>query len=421
MIGAYVTLKQTIGTMMKIYDSIDNGTIGSEIKDGLNTATNRDIVLYQARGSMVRLLSTFIIEPTIVISKNLREEEIAEKLAEINVDIFTSFYLQVFNTLTNVYNFDVNTAFDLLSSRGNVLRGPNDKFNWGLEEFDETLNILPIKQKTFDYLASVEAMTKDELTKTIYDSAKKGSKDGAKEAQKEIDNKEIIYKPKGIALDNKSISLPTMIQKEIEVTQKVSKGGNTFDITVPILIKATVIYSDFSNIETMISTNNRDKKFANRLDEYRSGMISLKDLVFATDLINEYKANKLKDKDRLIDFMESRATSANMKKVSQRGATGFNKYYGILIVSKNQMTIIEQKLGGSITKPRYREMLMEQTKSLLINVIDTDWERVSINIKDLAGTTDLSYKVINNKKGSNNSSDLADIFKAMSSNKVPSF
>ena len=421
MIGAYVTLKQTIGTMMKIYDSIDNGTIGNEIKDGLNTATNRDIVLYQARGSMVRLLSTFIIEPTIVISKNLREEEITEKLAEINVDVFTSFYLQVFNTLTNVYNFDTSTAFDLLSSKGSVIKGPANKFNWGIEEFDETLNILPIKQKTFDYLASVEAMTKDDLTKMIYDSAKKGSKDGAKEAQKENDNKRVDFLPKGNAVDSKAISLPTMIQKEVEINQKIIRNGNTYEVTIPVLIKATVIYSDFSNIENMISTNNRDKKFASRLDEYRSGMISLKDLVFATDLINEYKANKLKDRDKLIDFMENRATSANMKTIANRGATGFNKYYGILIVSKNQMTIIEQKLGGSITKPRYREMLMEQTKSLLINVVDTDWERVSINIKDLTGTTDLSYKVISNKKGNNNSSDLADIFKAMSSNKVPSF
>ena len=420
MIGAYATLKQTVGTMMKIYDSIDNGTIGSDIKDKMNNTTNRDVILYQARGSMVRLLSTFIIEPTIVISKNLREEEITEKLAEINVDVFTSFYLQVFNTLTNVYGYDNQFAFDMLSSKGHMVRGAINKFDFGIEEFDDTLNILPIKQKTFDYLASMEAMTKDDLTKTIYDSSKKGAKDGAKEAQKEIDNKTTNFFPKGTAIDNKSISLPTMIHKEIEINQKISKGGNTFEVVIPVVIKATVIYSDFSNIETMISTNNRDKKFANRLDEYRSGMISLKDLVFATDLINEYKANKLKDRDRLIDFMENRATSANMKTIANRGATGFNKYYGILIVSKNQMSIIEQKLGGSITKPRYREMLMEQTKSLLINVIDTDWERVSINIKDLTGTTDLSYKVINNKKGSNNSSDLADIFKAMSSNKVPS-
>ena len=101
--------------------------------------------------------------------------------------------------------------------------------------------------------------------------------------------------------------------------------------------------------------------------------------------------------------------------------TKHNKYYGILIVSKNQMTIIEQKLGGTIDKPRYREMLMLQTKSLLINVVDTDWERVAMNIKDLKGTTDLSYKVINSKKGSTNSNDLADIFKAISTNKPPVF
>ena len=170
----------------------------------------------------------------------------------------------------------------------------------------------------------------------------------------------------------------------------------------------------------MIATNDREKSFSSRLDEYRAGMISAGDLIFADDLVQTYKKNKLKDKDDLINYMESRATSAN-KRVIKAGHIGFSKYYGALLVSKNQMAIIENKLGGSITKPKYKEMLMEQTKSLLINVIDTDWERVEIHTKDLKGTSDISYKVINKKKGGTDSSDLTDIFKAMTSNKPPVF
>lgn len=418
MVGAFFTLKQTLSTLVDIYGKIEDGSIKDHVK-------NRDIALYQARGSIVRLLSTFIIEPTIVISKNLREEEIIEKLSEINVDVFTSFYLQAFNVLTNVYKFDVSTAFDVLSSKGSLMRDPGNSMRFGIEDFGDDLNILPIKKKSLDYLVSMEATAQQQaqqnaIKKVIDATAKRTAEHMSK--NKPVENKSGSTLPKAGIKDVKSVTLPTLIQKEVEITQKItSSNGITTDIVIPILIKATVIYSDFSNIETMISTNDKNKSFGNRLDTYRSGMISMKDLIFADDLIKEYKNNKLKDKDNLIDFMESRATIANKKAVSNKGAVGLNKYYGILIVSKNQMTIIEQKLGGTIDKPRYREMLMLQTKSLLINVVDTDWERVAMNIKDLKGTTDLSYKVINSKKGSTNSNDLADIFKAISTNKPPVF
>lgn len=417
MLGAFFTLKQTIGTLVDIYGKIENGTIKDHVK-------NRDLALYQANGSIVRLLSTFIIEPTIVISKNLREEEITEKLAEINVDIFTSFYLQAFNVLTNVYKFDTSTAFDVLSSKGGLMANPNASLKFSIEDFDETtLNILPIKKKSMDYLLSMEAKKPATIQDLVTQTAQQTAKATVDAMGKDTNNKNKveISNPRAVGRDSKSVSLPTMIQKEVEITQKITINGSTTEVVIPILIKATVIYSDFSNIETMISANDREKTFANRLDEYRSGMISMKDLIFADDLIKEYKNNKLKDKDNLIDYMESRASNANKKAIANKGAIGLNKYYGVLIVNKNQMSIIEQKLGGSIDKPRYREMLMDQTKSLLINVVDSDWERVFINIKDLKGTTDLSYKTISNKKGGNNSADLADIFKAISSNKPPVF
>ncbi len=402
MIGSFMTLAQTLGVVGGILGKIEKG---EDI-----TPSNKEVALYAAQGSMIRLLSSFIIEPTIVISRNLREEEITEKLAEINLDIFASFYIQVFNILTNVYGIKDETAFDVLSSSGSLPVNGNNKFSMmSLEDFQDTINILPIKNNSKEYL-SIE------------------SRKDAKKTEKH--NIKLIP---GKGKETLPI-LPTLIQKEIEITKTVKSDtikrtgpdGNETEhvmdkeIVIPVLIKATVIYSDFKDIETMISTNDRDKSFSSRLDEYRSGMISMKDLIFADDLISLYKNNKIKDKDDLINHMESRATAANKKLLSTK-AIGMNKFYGILIVSKSQLSIIESNLGGKITKPRYKEMLMQQTKSLLINVVDTDWERVEVFTKDLKGTSDLSYKAIKGKKGSNDSSDLAEVFKSISSNRAPAF
>jgi len=424
MLGTYMSLKQTLLSFNKVLDKVEQAGSG-DIDISRNEA-----MLYSTKGSMIKLLSTFIIEPTIVISRDLREEEVTEKLAEINLDIFASFYIQAFNVMTNVYGMSQHTAFDVLSSKGGLpIRANGGKS--AFEEMDmisfEDNDFLPISLEQRGNRrrpVNKNANNKYQQAKNFMNKVN-GRLNKLEKTPKE--NKEMkLVSPSARINEGKGVIVPTLMQKSIDITFTVNsedkKSGKKFtrDIIVPVLIKATVIYSDFSNIETMVDTNGRDKKFSSRLDEYRAGMISLGDLIFADDLIKEYKNNKFKDKDDLIGYMESRATTAN-KKLLTKGAIGFGKYYSILIINKRQLAIIENKLGGKIDKPRYKEMLAEQTKSLLINVVDTDWERVTVYTKDLRGTSDLSFKVIKKRKGDGNSNELAEVFKAISSNKPPVF
>jgi len=380
MLGTYITMKQGLSTVAKILGKIDDAA------DGTLEISKSEALLFSAKGSMIKMLSTFIIEPTIIISKDLREEEITEKLAEINLDVFASFYMQAFNVMVNVYGMDQQTAFDVLSSKSGLPPSAQYATN-SFEGMDalslEGIKILPISMESKNHNHS--------------------------KVQRASIN------------EGKGLIIPSLMQKTIDITLSVKNSSDkTVDIVIPVLIKATVIYSGFSDIEVMVNANGKDKRFLNRLDEYRAGLVSIGDMIFADDLVKEYKKNRFKDKDDLILYMETRASDAN-KKLLTNGAVGFSKFYGVLIVNKRQMSILENKLGGKISKPKYKEMLMDQTKSLLINVVDTDWERVSMYTKDIQGTSDMSYKIIKKRKGDSNSSELAEVFKALTSNKPPVF
>lgn len=410
MVGTFMSLKQTMSTVGGVLDKVENAA-GGDIK-----IKNNEMALLTANGSIIRLLSTFVIEPTIVVSREMRNEDIVEKLIETNVDIFASFYVQAFTVLTNIYGHNSSVAFDILSSKGNMPKASNNNKKAFEELSLESMSILPIKDKTKNYLSLEQHRGK--------------KPNGGKNS---VDRKVGSIGKMAVVKDNGTI-IPSVIQKNIDLTISINKvvtstnkqgeskdiENGTREIVVPILIKANLIYSDFNNIEVMISTNDKDKHFGSRLDEYKAGLTSLQNLIFAGDLIKEYKKNKFKDKDSLIDYMENRSTAAN-KKLLSRGAIGFAKFYGVLIVTKRQMSMIENKLGGSIDKPKYKEMLMDQTKSLLVNSVDTDWERVSIYTKDLKGTSDVSYKVLSKRKGDKDTSELAEIFKALTANKPPVF
>ena len=169
----------------------------------------------------------------------------------------------------------------------------------------------------------------------------------------------------------------------------------------------------------MLKPNDRTKKFGYRLDEYKSGAISLRELIFCGDLIKSYKNNKLKDKDGLISIIKQREESANSKLISTREMVGFEKYYNMLIVTADEKILLSKHVGGDILNEKYKQELMTQAHALTLSVIDPDYERVYILTKDIRGRSDVTFKAIARK--SNKESDATDIMKAILANRPPVF
>jgi len=361
---------------IKAYDN------GEDMKKHLNDNKNK-INVALSGGSMIKFLNKFIVEPTAIISDSLKNEEVTEKVLELEADMFASFYMQVFDIMTNLHGLEGTMAIDLLSTNNSIFKAANSY-------------VLNHEDIEIDYVG--ELFKSDKLP-TLSTEAK----DRTGRSTSVVDND--LYK-----------TIPGAIQRELNLTLRVVKDGNSYTITVPVLIKLNVVYTPISNIMTVLDTHSKDNDFWERVDEYRAGSITLTDLLFASDLIKKYKKNKLKDKDSLLEIIDSKRSSSNITAATS-GAAGFERYYNMLIISEEDKILIEKALRGKLNKDKYKEDLLERFSSLMVTVIDRDYERVAIFIKDLHGYTDVSYKSLTKRKASTN--DYSEIFKALLSGRPP--
>lgn len=408
---------------------------------------NKGFIPMRTNGSITKLLKSFIVEPIAVVDSSLRTEENIDKILELNADIFSGYYTQAFDVLVKVYGIDHKTVLSLLST---------DNISLGLEEMntldqllDDGCEILSIEanyhQKTPDEIEEEEeikagvrekykkiednrrnnAKFREELLKNstrqeeeerkrknnLEDDKRKRS-DNMKEANI---NRQIDYKGRAVSNieDDKNIS--SIIQKKINIEILLNNGGITHTMVIPMLVKLNVKFISPKHILEVVDSKNSDKSFGYRLDEYKSGAISLSDLVFGNDLIKKYRENQLDDHNELMDIINFKTANANSKIVTQTGI-GYEKYFNLLVVSTSTKASIERAVRGKISKTKYKEKVLESTNALMMTVVDEDYERVIIYTKDIDGVSDITFKALS--KGTKDSG-MNDIFKALVGNRPP--
>lgn len=231
----------------------------------------------------------------------------------------------------------------------------------------------------------------------------------------------VDYKNSKVA-DTAADNLYAIQHRELSIKVNIvnTKDGveSKHDIILPISVKTHIIATDIQNIINMLKPNDRTKSFGYRLDEYRSGSISLKELLFCGDLITQYKKNKLSDKDGLLNIIKQREESSNAKVLRQpdKLIQGFEKFYNMLIVTADEKILLNKHIGGDILNERYKQELLTEARALTISILDDDYERLYVLTKDIRGKSEASYKSIAKKKD-NGVSD--EMFKALLANRPP--
>ena len=219
--------------------------------------------------------------------------------------------------------------------------------------------------------------------------------------------------------DDDNLAMSTIFKTfEITITQTTVDGKKLPTLVIPITIKTYVIYTKVEQILNMVEPQDMKKSFLYRLDEYKSGAIKFRDLIFAGDLIKSYKKNKLKDKDNLLQLMSNRnMTSAN--KAIKVGKEGFEKFYNMIILTADEVPLFKRPVGGDIEKPNYKEKFLNMVRGLSFTIVDLDYERISVHIKDLTGKSDISFNGLKRKKDGD--FQLTDFLKTMMNNNHPVF
>ena len=443
-------------SLAKILTIIKNGNPDDikQMKDDIAKAVH----YAKIDGSITKLLGNFIVEPVVIISKDARKSEIADKIINLNTDIFASFYLQAFNVLMNMYGFDPTMTVNLLSSNSPSIpatvfgKAIDVGINWVANEdfkdyYGDLLNNKYLTVSTESVLKN--SMSRKRSTADIEETEKeilKDSKFNYKNDKTEALAGETLYfintRELNITIDGTMVDISNNYTKnnleedsyagssdpryhDVANTRINNTESNTkrssrehFTFSIPITIKTHIIVTPMDSILNMLKPNDRTKKFGYRLDEWKSGAISLKDLIFCGDLIDKYKKNKLKDKDGLLSIIKTREESANAKALSGN-MVGFEKFYNMLIVTADEKVLLNKHLAGNIDNEKYKQELLTEAHALTVSILDEDYERAYILTKDIRGRSDVTYKSL--LKKSDKSTDAADIVKALMMNKAPAF
>jgi len=442
---------EALSVVTEIFDKTNEGVSGKEL---IKVLGSRELSMIKSDGSMLKLLGNYIVEPVCVVTKDLKENEITDKLIGLHSDMFTGFYMQTLDVLRYMYGMSDADAITVTGTdNGGVgkvmLKGAEvalesmerdyfgevlkDDFVISTESYnpynDETIDI---NERKFRYQRSQDSFKNEKLERDRGDrleeriarnkqhEEKRLDGDADREQRDRLSRVRDRQKPASeISQGRKDLLIPNALQRTVDITVVRRSGdGSILTVVIPVTIKTQLIYTTEDNIINSMSPNSDDKSFMARLDDVKASAVSYWDFLVASDLVKKYKHNKLKDKDELLKLMQSRKLSANSK-VVDHGVIGFEKYYIMFIVSKDASIKLENFIKGKLKSNRHKEAFLTQSFGLSIAVVDEDYERIKLYLKDLKGSTDLTFKSIIKKD--KNDTNMDELVKALIAGRPPVF
>jgi nitrogen regulatory protein PII-like uncharacterized protein len=214
--------------------------------------------------------------------------------------------------------------------------------------------------------------------------------------------------------DVNKLAEATMGMYDVSITYRRPGSVEPQVIVIPVIIIPVIIFTDVKELIDSLVLEDKDASFRERLDQYRAGVISLKDLIFATDLVKKYKEKKLKNKNdvaKLIKEINSVNNITGLISGRMKFSTNFNMY----IFDINEKPLIDDAIGGDVYKFKYRRALADKLRAFSFTFVDNDKERIVYMLDDIMSPSVLTFKMLKNQKDA----EINDVFKNLLLNKPP--
>ena len=211
------------------------------------------------------------------------------------------------------------------------------------------------------------------------------------------------------------------VGKVMKVTFKVpGDGKDGGEVSIPVVVKLDTMVLP-SDVMSRIVGNNADSiKFGSRFKEALSGRIGfVKDFILCSDLIKAQKGTMIKDPTGFYSNLIQRVNNSRVYSLLS-GNISMNGISSIYVISEEEEEKVQRLIGGTLANKNTRKIVFDNTSAMVIVVVSTQWERVSIYIRDIDGFSENSFKDF--KRLSDRGDDnISEILKAFQMNTPPSF
>lgn len=212
------------------------------------------------------------------------------------------------------------------------------------------------------------------------------------------------------------------VGKVIEVSFFPSNenDGEGQKVRVPVVVKLDTMIMPSDAVQRILTANAEEITFGPRLKEALNGRIDFfKDFLLTQDLIKSQKRALIKDPTNYYSTLLKRVNNSKMYSALS-GNISMAGISSIYVLSEEDEEQIQRKIGGRLTNEKTRDIVFDNTSAMLIVVIDKEWERVSIYVREMKGFSQASFDSFRGAtdKGS---TMIADMLKGFTMNNPPSF
>lgn len=193
------------------------------------------------------------------------------------------------------------------------------------------------------------------------------------------------------------------------ITCEIADGNNK--VNVPMAIRLVASSLPAENLVHILSGGQVDQSWIERWHGFRSGRLSLMDMLFCNDIIEATYRKGIADADGIQRHIASRRRNNGLSAIFS-GNFSVGTYSNMAVITETTAKQLELAMNGKSLKDfKAREKLFDNTALMILAIVDRNWKRVTFYHQSLARPLEVSFKDL---KASNKGSgpDVADILNA---------
>lgn len=357
-------------------------------------------------GSLVEYTKSTRVEPIVLMDRNVAQAPYTTNILYSATCMISAHYLQACALSVKIGRIDPVAVLDKLNpsrdAAQNAAQTLSGLFNEGLASYEGRL---PSFADTTTLVTSVESFGDDVANRYKEERARDAkAKDlvgAGSEIAKEINSAQ-------------NLSVGMMLQVEFE------SEGSRAKVPVSVrLITSPVAPQTIVDIVTQATGVNKDRK--ERMYMWSANQLStIRDMILCQDLADKHRSTLIEDKSGIYKEMNRRKSQNKLSTILSLGkrpsvATASN----ILIITKETANEIEAALGGRLSSERIRNRIFEDTMLMLIYVVDTRFEMLTIYTRSIALPSEVPIKAL--KSIDKKQPDMLEMFNALRGGQPPRF
>lgn len=188
-----------------------------------------------------------------------------------------------------------------------------------------------------------------------------------------------------------------LVGKNIEVT--ITENKDSF--TLPVNVRLSVLGAPSQEIVDILGLASQGNSQKERTYRFKRGQLSFfGDMLFCNDLIAQHTKTLMKEKSGFYAQTLERRRKNRLAAMSS-GEMTVAAASNIVIISETTALRLEAQLGGKLDRQQVREDVFSTTGTMVLFVVNTKWENVTMYTKSLANSSTVSLRNIKmlNKDG----------------------